>query len=174
MHPGPLPRGEGGSFAVSLENQWLDLPDNHSRTKRRPMAVPSPWGEKARMRASDKLTQPAHEFPASRSAGLQTRRVDQQPQNRAGSEIGAPVTHSAYPVGFFLCHAQAVAIMSSSFGYLGFQPSSLNALLAAPPIYWRRASSGVEFGVGREAIHGRERHPSVGGADPFSGTNPFP
>src|SRR5208337_1813154 len=37
---------------------------------------------------------------------------------------------SGYPFGFFLCQAQAVATMSSSFGYLGFQPSSRMAFSA--------------------------------------------
>ncbi|TAL06400.1 MAG: glycoside hydrolase family 95 protein, partial [Verrucomicrobia bacterium] len=44
-HPGPLPRGEGESFAISGENPRLSLPDSLRQTKKRATAVPSPGGE---------------------------------------------------------------------------------------------------------------------------------
>jgi len=44
-HPGPLPRGEGESFAASLENLSLDLPQALTNDLNRPIAVPSPGGE---------------------------------------------------------------------------------------------------------------------------------
>ena len=44
-HPGPLPRGEGGSFAVATENLRLRLPDARWKNQRARTAVPSPGGE---------------------------------------------------------------------------------------------------------------------------------
>src|SRR3954463_3276011 len=43
---------------------------------------------------------------------------------------GARANQSGYPVGCFLCHAQAVDTISSSLGYLGFQPNSRMAFSA--------------------------------------------
>jgi hypothetical protein len=44
-HPGPLPRGEGESFAAFWQNQALDSTALISQNRNRPMAVPSPGGE---------------------------------------------------------------------------------------------------------------------------------
>jgi hypothetical protein len=44
-HPGPLPRGEGESFTVSVANLRLDLRGALSVQTERPNAVPSSGGE---------------------------------------------------------------------------------------------------------------------------------
>jgi hypothetical protein len=44
-HPGPLPRGEGESFAASFATLSLDLPRTLTKSLNRPIAVPSPGGE---------------------------------------------------------------------------------------------------------------------------------
>ncbi len=44
-HPGPLPQGEGESFAVSRHIVILRLLDAHSQKCTRSHAVPSPGGE---------------------------------------------------------------------------------------------------------------------------------
>jgi hypothetical protein len=44
-HPGPLPRGEGESFAGSLECRALELAGESSSNPQTAMAAPSPGGE---------------------------------------------------------------------------------------------------------------------------------
>ena len=44
-HPGPLPRGEGESFAGFLEGRRLVLAGTRRAIRGRAMATPSPWGE---------------------------------------------------------------------------------------------------------------------------------
>ena len=44
-HPGPLPRGEGESFAVSRNGLRLDLPNNLRCQANHTVAPPSPGGE---------------------------------------------------------------------------------------------------------------------------------
>ena len=44
-HPGLLPRGEGESFAVSMEYLRRDWSDGLRAISMRTLAVPSPWGE---------------------------------------------------------------------------------------------------------------------------------
>ena len=44
-HPGPLPRGEGATFAVAFVNPRLDWRTVHSINGERALAIPSPGGE---------------------------------------------------------------------------------------------------------------------------------
>lgn len=43
-HPGPLPRGEGESFAVPRKNTWVDSRGGQTNNTARPITVPSPSG----------------------------------------------------------------------------------------------------------------------------------
>ncbi len=44
-HPGPLPRGEGESYAVSLVNLRLDSREAITNYREHSQAIPSPGGE---------------------------------------------------------------------------------------------------------------------------------